>query len=154
MFYTCAKSVPFIVFAIHLYFNRKETCRNQQGLWLSFGEMKTRSYWIWWALADFTVCVCLFILFHLYTLFVWLWLVIGADLLWEKSIAGWLAAGAGLVCEKNTVSWLQPNRVLETYISWWGGESWAEITGNQLTVHSWTLSRMNSTAISSCNNHT
>jgi len=30
-------------------------------------------------------------------LFAVLWLVTGADLLWEKSIAGWLVADAGLV---------------------------------------------------------
>jgi len=44
------------------------------------------------------------------TLFVVLWLVAGADLLWEKSTADWLVAGAGLVWEKNC--WLvAANRV-------------------------------------------
>ena len=36
------------------------------------------------------------------TLFAWLWLVAGVDLLWEKSTAGWcLVPGADLVWEKN-----------------------------------------------------
>jgi len=41
-----------------------------------------------------------------YILFGWLWLVVGADLLWEKSTAGWLVASADLVWEKNTIDWL------------------------------------------------
>ena len=41
------------------------------------------------------------------TLFAVLWLVAGADLLWEKNTAGWLIASADLVWEKNTVGWLQ-----------------------------------------------
>ena len=41
-----------------------------------------------------------------YIMFGWLWLVIGADLLWEKSTAGWLVASADLMWEKNTIDWL------------------------------------------------
>ena len=39
-------------------------------------------------------------------MFALLWLVAGADLLWEKSTAGWLVAGAELMREKNIVGWL------------------------------------------------
>jgi len=41
-----------------------------------------------------------------YILFGWLWLAVGADLLWDKSTAGWLVASADLVSEKNTIDWL------------------------------------------------
>ena len=40
------------------------------------------------------------------TLFIVLWPVAGADLLWEKSTAGWLVAGADLVWEKNIICFL------------------------------------------------
>ena len=48
----------------------------------------------------------MFFLHETCTLFVWLWLVAVADLLWEKSTAGWLVAGVDLVFEKNTTGWL------------------------------------------------
>ena len=44
---------------------------------------------------------------QIFTLFAVLWLVAGADLLWEKNTAGWLIASADLVWEKNTVGWLE-----------------------------------------------
>ena len=38
--------------------------------------------------------------------FAWLWLMAGADLLWENSNADWLVAGADLVWENSSVGWL------------------------------------------------
>ena len=38
------------------------------------------------------------------SLFCWLWLVAGADLLWEKNTADWLVTGANLVGEKSTAA--------------------------------------------------
>ena len=38
--------------------------------------------------------------------FAWLWLVAGADLLWENSTADWLVAGADLVWENSIAGWL------------------------------------------------
>jgi len=44
----------------------------------------------------------------IFTMFGWPWLVVGADLLWEKSITDWLVAGDWcLVWEKNTIGWLK-----------------------------------------------
>ena len=44
-------------------------------------------------------------------MFAWLWLVAGADLLWENNTADWLVAGADLVWENSTAGWLadKPN---------------------------------------------
>jgi len=52
-----------------------------------------------------SVCPTIVHHFSLLTLFGWLWLVAGVDLLSEKSTAGSLMAGAGLVREKNTADW-------------------------------------------------
>ena len=40
------------------------------------------------------------------TVFVWLWLMAGVDLLWENNTANWLVAGADLVWENSTAAWL------------------------------------------------
>jgi len=52
------------------------------------------------------------------TLFGWLQLVAGADLLWEKSTVGWLVlvAVADLVWEKNTTDWFEQNKITFTYL--------------------------------------
>jgi len=41
-----------------------------------------------------------------------LWLMAGADLLWENSTANWLVAGIDLVWEYSTAGWLadKPNK--------------------------------------------
>jgi len=52
----------------------------------------------------------------IHAVFAWLWLVAGADLLWENNIADWLVvAGANLVWENNTAGWLadKPNEQSE-----------------------------------------
>ena len=46
-----------------------------------------------------------------FTLFGWLWLVAGADLLWEKNTTDWLVASTDLMWEKSTAAGCRQNRV-------------------------------------------
>jgi len=78
---------------------------------------------------------------HQVTLFGWLWLVAGSDLLWEKNIADWLmlVAGADLVWEKNIIDWLQPNKVRILRLSNTLEKDADRLTGRECTIFKFQL---------------